>query len=50
MVYTFIINSVYLKLNSIFNVLNAITTKYRFLAYKNTLFWKLSLAIYLRFS
>ena len=36
MAYTFVINIVYMNLNSIFNILNAITTKYRFLAYKNT--------------
>ena len=35
MVYTFVNNIAYLNLNSIFNILNAITTKYRFLAYKN---------------
>ena len=35
MAYKFVINIVYLNLNSIFNILNAITTKYRFLAYKN---------------
>ena len=34
MVYTFVIDTAYLNLNSIFNILNAITTKYRFLAYK----------------
>ena len=37
MVYTFVNNIEYLNLNSIFNILNAITTKYRFLAYKNPL-------------
>ena len=36
MVYNFVYDIVYLNLNSIFNILNAITTKYRFLAYKNT--------------
>ena len=36
MLYTFVIDIVYLNLISIFNILNAITTKYRFLAYKNT--------------
>ena len=36
MVYTFVIDIVYLNSNSIFNILNAITTKYGFLAYKNT--------------
>ena len=49
MVYTFVNNIVYLNLNSIFNILNAIMTKYRFLAYKNTIFLKLSLVIFLRF-
>ena len=49
MVYTFVINIVYLNLNSILNVLNAITTKHRFLANKNTNFWKLSLVIFLGF-
>ena len=49
MVYTFVIATVYLNLISIFNILNAITTKYRFLAYENTYFWKLSLVIFLRF-
>ena len=34
MVYTFVNNIVHLNLNSIFNILNAITTKYRLLAYK----------------
>ena len=47
--YTFIINIVYLNLNCIFNILNAITTKCRFLANKNTNLWKLSLVIFLRF-
>ena len=32
MVYTFVIDIVYLNLNSIFNILNAITTKSLFLA------------------
>ena len=36
MVYTFVNNIVYMNLNSIFNILNAITTKYQVLAYKNT--------------
>ena len=36
MVYVFVIDIVYLNLNSNFNSLNAITTKYPFLAYKNT--------------
>ena len=36
MVYTFVIDIVCLNLNSIFNILNAIMTKYRFLAYKIT--------------
>ena len=49
MVYSFVINIVYLNLNSILNILNAIATKYRFLANKNTNFWKLSLVIFLRF-
>ena len=35
-VYTFIINIVYMNSNSIFNILNVIKTKYRFLAYKTT--------------
>ena len=35
-VYTFVSNIAYMNLNSIFNILNAITTKYLFLAYKNT--------------
>ena len=35
MVYTFAINIVYLNLNSIFNILNAVMTKYRFLANKH---------------
>ena len=34
MVYTIVNNIVNLNLNSIFNILNAITTTYRFLAYK----------------
>ena len=50
MVYTFVISIVYLNLNSIFNMLGAITTKYQFLANKNTEFWKLRLLIFLRFS
>ena len=50
MAYTFIINTVYFNLNPIFNILNAITRKYQFLANKNTKFWKLSLVIFLRFS
>jgi len=49
MVYTFVIDIVYLNLNSICSILNAITTKYRFLANKNTTFWKLNLVILLRF-
>ena len=49
MVYTFVINIVYLNLNSIINILNAITTKYRFLANKNIKFWELSLVIILGF-
>ena len=36
MVYTFVIDILYLNLNFIFDILNTITTKYRFLAYKNT--------------
>ena len=36
MAYTFVIDIVYLNLNSIFNIFSAITTKYRFLANKNT--------------
>ena len=36
MICKFIINIVYLNLNSIFNILNAVKTKYRFLANKNT--------------
>ena len=36
MVYTVVDNIVYWNLNSIFNILNATTTKYRFFAYKNT--------------
>ena len=36
MVYTFVIDIVYLNFNSIFNIVNAITTKTQFLAYKNT--------------
>ena len=50
MVYTFIITIAYLNLNSIFRILNAIMTKYQFLANKNTNFSKLSLVILLRFS
>ena len=50
MVCNFVINIVYLNMNSIFNMLNAITTKYRFLANKNTKYWKLSLVIFLQFS
>ena len=50
MAYNFVINIVYLSLNFIFNILNAITTKYRFLANKDTKFWKLSLVLFLRFS
>ena len=49
MVYTFVNNIVYLNLNSIFNILNAIATKYGFLANENTKCWKLSLVIFLRF-
>ena len=37
MVYTFVTNIEYLNMNSIFNILNAITTKYRFFANKNHL-------------
>ena len=48
--YTFVITIVYFNLNSIFNILNAITTKYRFLANKNNKVWKLSLAIFLKLS
>ena len=52
MVYTFGINILYFNLNSIFTILNAITTKYIFLANKNTRFWKVSFLIlrfYLKF-
>ena len=35
--YTFVINIVYLNLNSIFNILNAIMTKYRFFGQKEHL-------------
>ena len=49
MVYTFDIDIAHLNLNSIFNILSAVT-KYRFLAYKTLNFWKLSLMIFLRFS
>ena len=49
MVYTFVINIVYLNLNSILNILNTITTKHRFLANKSTKLWKLSLMIFERF-
>ena len=38
MVHTFVIDIVYLNLNSIFNILNAITTKHRFLANKTLKF------------
>ena len=50
MVYTFVINIVYLNLSYIFNILNAVTMEYGFLANKNTKFWKLSLLIFVRFS
>ena len=50
MFYTFVINIIYLNLKSIFNILNAITMKYRILANKNTKFWNLSLVIFLQFS
>ena len=50
MAYTFVINILYFNLNSIFNILTAITTNYRLLANKNTNFWKLSLVVFLRFS
>jgi len=33
MVYTFVTNIVYLNFNSIFNILNAIMTNYRFLSF-----------------
>jgi len=46
MVYTFVITIVCLNLNFNFNILNAITTKYRILANKSSNFWKLSLVIY----
>jgi len=49
MVYTFVINIVYLNWNFIFNILNAITTEYRVLANNNTKFWKLNLVIFSRF-
>ena len=45
--YTFFANLVYS--NSIFNILIAIMTQYRFMANKTTIFWKLSLVIFLRF-
>jgi len=38
MIYTFVIDFVYLNLNSIFKIFNAITTKYWFLANRNTKF------------
>ena len=50
MIYSSIINIVHLNLNPIFNILNAIMTKYRSLANENTKFWKLILVIFLRFS
>ena len=36
MVYTFVIDIVYLNLNSIFDILNVMMVKYQFLANKNT--------------
>ena len=50
MPYTFVVSIVYLNVNSIFNNLNGITTKYRFLANKNPNVWKLNLLVFLRFS
>ena len=47
--YTSLFNNVYLDVEFHPNILNAIMTKYRFLASKNTYFWKLSLVIFLRF-
>ena len=37
MAYTFVIDIAYLNLNSIFHILNAKSTKDRFLAYENTM-------------
>jgi len=39
MVCNVVINIVYLNLNSIFSILNAMTTKYRFLANKKKLYF-----------
>ena len=50
MVFNVVIHIVYLNLNSIFNILNAMPTKYLFFASKSTKFWKLSLVIFLEFS
>ena len=47
MVCNFVINIIYLNLNSIFNILNAVTMKYRFLANENTKLEKLILVIFL---
>ena len=47
--YDFVSNILYLNLNSIFNILNAIVTKYRFLANKSTKLWNLRRVIFLRF-
>ena len=47
--YDFVSNILYLNLNSIFNILNAIVTKHRFLANKSTKLWNLRRVIFLRF-
>ena len=46
---SFVINIIHFNLSSIFNILNAITTKYQFLANENTKFWKMNLVTFLKF-
>ena len=46
----FVTNLAYLNLILIVDILNAIMTKYLFLANKNTQFWKLNHVIFLRLS
>ena len=48
MAYTFVINIVYLNLNSIFNILNAIMMKYRFLANKKGLILEIEPRVFLK--
>ena len=48
MVYTFVIDIVYLNLNSIFNILNATMTKHRFLSQQKDLIMDIELRDFIK--